>query len=51
MENLDPFPNMSQKEIKDYLWNKSTEIEPKGNDPAIKKKIAVRTITLEGAFT
>lgn len=50
MENLDPFPNMSQKEIKDYLWNKSTEIEPKGNDPAIKKKIAVRAQKLISAW-
>ena len=29
MENLDPFPNLSEKEVTDYLWERSIEIEPR----------------------
>ena len=29
LENLDPFPSMSEKEVTDYLWERSIEIEPR----------------------
>ena len=29
MENLEPFPNLSEKEVTDYLWERSIEIEPR----------------------
>lgn len=41
LESINPFPDYSDKEITDYLWEKSIEIEPKGADPALKKKITV----------
>ena len=46
LENLDPFPDMKNREgqndepkINDYLWNKSTEVEPK--DAAKRKPVSV----------
>jgi len=37
LEELDPFPGWSEKEITDYLWAKSTEIEPRASD-TIKRR-------------
>lgn len=42
MENIDPFPGWNEKDVTDYLWSKSTEIEPRNADAAQKKKITVR---------
>jgi len=42
LEHIDPFPGMSDKEITDYLWDRSIEIEPRNPDPAQKKRMAVR---------
>ncbi len=44
LENLDPFPGKTEKEITDYLWAKSIDIEPRQadkNDPLVKKRIFV----------
>jgi hypothetical protein len=32
---------MDEKEVTDYLWSKSVEIEPRTVDAAIKRKIQV----------
>ena len=37
IESLDPFPHINEKEITDYLWQKSVEIEPRAAD-TIKRK-------------
>ncbi len=43
MENLNPFRDMNEREVTDYLWAKSSEIEPRNaeSDPALKKRITV----------
>ncbi len=33
---------MTEKEVTDYLWTKSTEIEPRNVDPSQKKKLSVK---------
>ena len=42
IENIEPFPDWSEKEVTDYLWTKSIEIEPRNADPSQKKKLSVR---------
>jgi len=32
LEELDPFPGMPVKEINDYMWSRSIEIEPRSSD-------------------
>lgn len=39
LEGLDPFPDMDEKAIDDYLWQKSNELEPREN---VSKKRPVR---------
>jgi len=41
LESLDPFPHLDDKEVTDYLWGKSIEIEPRSSD-TIKRKTAER---------
>ena len=36
LESLDPFPDMGENEISNYLWQKSNEVEPK---ESAKKKV------------
>merc|ERR1719319_860926 len=38
IETLDPFPAWSEKEVTDYLWARSTELEPRA-DSTIKRRI------------
>merc|ERR1712142_264995 len=37
LEDLDPFPGLNEKEVTDYLWARSTEIEPRSSD-TIKRR-------------
>jgi len=41
IETLDPFPSWSEKEVTDYLWSRSTEIEPRA-DSTMKRRTAER---------
>lgn len=47
IENIDPFPDTDEKEVTDYLWTKSIEIEPKNANPNQKKKLSVSCFLLE----
>ena len=46
LENLEPFPDMKNDETKiaDYLWQKSTEVEPK--DVAKRKPVSCLALTI-----
>merc|ERR1719361_2811516 len=37
LEDLDPFPGLTEKEISDFLWSRSIEIEPR-NSETIKRR-------------
>ena len=37
LENLAPFPDMTENEITEYLWEKSVELEPRGTETLRKK--------------
>jgi len=41
IETLDPFPGWTEKEVTDYLWSRSTEIEPRA-DSTMKRRTAER---------
>ena len=38
LETLDPFPTLQEKEITDYLWAKSIEIEPRSSTDTMSKR-------------
>ena len=42
LENLDPFPEWADKEIDDYLWEKSCEIEPSAIDRSVDAPVRRR---------
>ena len=48
LENLDPFPEWADKEIDDYLWEKSCEIEPsaidRSVDPPVRRRVVSKII-------
>ncbi len=45
LESLDPFPEQNEKEICEYLWNKSIELEPR--DASIKKKVRIQYMSVK----
>jgi len=42
LETINPFHGKTDKEITDYKWARSVDIEPRNPDPAQKKRMAVR---------
>ena len=44
LENLDPFPEWADKEIDDYLWEKSCEIEPSAIDRSVDAPVRRRAV-------
>ena len=45
LENLDPFPEWADKEIDDYLWEKSCEIEPSAIDRSVDAPVKRRAVS------
>ena len=45
LENLDPFPEWAVKEIDDYLWEKSCEIEPSAIDRSVDAPVRRRAVS------
>ena len=45
LENLDPFPEWADKEIDDYLWEKSCEIEPSAIDRSVDAPVRRRAVS------
>ncbi|CAB4070255.1 SOS [Lepeophtheirus salmonis] len=48
LENLEPFPELCEKEITDHLWQHSITIEPRVMDAAAKKKVYEGKIRWKG---